>query len=134
MSNLNSIKKLQLYSKYIIEIKKFHKILSYLLLINVALLVLFINNAKTDATRFHSITLEANGDFMLPKKVDQFGRQGSRGFGHNIYYNTRERLGDHIQSHHHLFQHGNVDRILRLTPSGPNKKHDPTVPAPYVYV
>ncbi|XP_058742211.1 uncharacterized protein LOC131614669 [Vicia villosa] len=108
---------------------KFHKILSSLVLINVALLVLFINNAKTSATRFHSTTIEANGDLMLPEKVNQFGRQGRTGFAHNVYFNTRERLGDHSRSHYHSFQPGNGGRILRLTPSGPNEKHNPITPA-----
>ncbi|CAL5193343.1 unnamed protein product [Lathyrus oleraceus] len=115
---------------------KFNQIISSLL-INVALLVLFTNNAKTNATRFHSTTLEVNGDFILPKKVDQFGRQSSIDFAHKVYYNTRERLGDHTRSHHHLFQYGNIGHILRQSPEGPSKRHNPTtipnIPAAHVY-
>lgn len=128
MSNLNCIKKLALDSDYIIEMMKFHKILFSPLLINIALLVLFINNAKISATRFHSTTIEANGDLMLPKQVDQFGRQSWIGFSHNVYFNTREKLRDPSRSHYRLFQPGNVGRILRLTPSGPNNKHNPGIP------
>lgn len=69
MSNLNYISKLAPYSNNVLQMIMVQKILSYLLLINVALLVLLINDGKSSATGFPSVTLRANGDFVLPEKL-----------------------------------------------------------------
>lgn len=133
MSNLNYISKLAPYSNNMLQMIMVQKILSYLLLINVALLVLLINDGKSSATGFPSVTLRANGDFVLPEKVDKFGRQGSRVLADNIYYNTKEIIGGHGRSHHHSLQPGNVGRILSEIPSGPDPIHNPDSPSARVY-
>lgn len=133
MSNLNYISKLAPYSNNVLQMIMVQKILSYLLLINVALLVLLINDGKSSATGFPSVTLRANGDFVLPEKVDKFGRQGSRVLADNIYYNTKEIIGGHGRSHHHSLQPGNVGRILSEIPSGPDPIHNPDSPSARVY-
>ncbi|KAI5427296.1 hypothetical protein KIW84_032638 [Lathyrus oleraceus] len=97
-------------------------------------MVLLINDGKSSATGFPSVTLRANGDFVLPEKVDKFGRQGSRVLDDNIYYNTKEIIGGHGRSHHHSLQPGNVGRILSEIPSGPDPIHNPDSPSARVYV
>ena len=133
MSNLNYISKLAPYSNNVLQMIMVQKILSCLLLINVALLVLLINNGKSSATHFPSVTLRANGDFVLPEKVDKFGRQGSRILADSIYYNTKEIIGGHGRSHHHSLQPGNVGRILSEIPSGPDPIYNPDSPSARVY-
>lgn len=94
---------------------------------------MLINDGKSSAIRFPSVTLRANGDFVLPEKVDKFGRQGSRVLADNIYYNTKEIIGGHGRSHHHSLQPGNVGRILSEIPSGPDPIHNPDSPSARVY-
>lgn len=94
---------------------------------------MLINDGKSSATGFPSVTLRANGDFVLPEKVDKFGRQGSRVLADNIYYNTKEIIGGHGRSHHHSLQPGNVGRILSEIPSGPDPIHNPDSPSARVY-
>lgn len=94
---------------------------------------MLINDGKSSAIRFPSVTLRENGDFVLPEKVDKFGRQGSRVLADNIYYNTKEIIGGHGRSHHHSLQPGNVGRILSEIPSGPDPIHNPDSPSARVY-
>ena len=133
MSNLNYISKLAPYSNNMLQMIMVQKILSYLLLINVALLVLLINDGKSSAIRFPSVTLRENGGFVLPEKVDKFGRTCSRVLADNIYYNTKEIIGGHGRSHHHSLQPGNAGRTLSEIPSGPDPIHNPDSPSARVY-
>ncbi|CAI8583403.1 unnamed protein product [Vicia faba] len=113
---------------------RFHKILSYLLLINVGLLILLGNNGESSATHFPSTTLESNGDVMLLENVDQFRKQGSKVLADNNYYKTKEILGGYYRSRHHSFPPGKFVRILHDVPSGPSPIHNPETPPPPNYV
>jgi len=96
---------------------KMNIIFSLLILFEVALLVLFVNNAQTSASRLYS----TNENSPQPGNVGYFARHG------NVYHIARELSKDPNPGH---LQPRNVDRILRKAPTGPNPRHNNIPPTP----
>jgi len=93
---------------------KMNIIFSLLILFEVALLVLFITNIQTNASRLYS----TNENSPRHENIGYFVKESPRSHD-NVDHIASEGLGDPNPGHHHslLQQPRDVDHILRNVPS-----------------